>query len=77
MKTGEIDPYLKSRIDSLQFVIDKYLDGISACLMAGHGLHESPPAVPVAGEDESNAVYFFRRRIKTLMLEKWELTKQV
>ena len=64
MKTGAIDPHLKSQIDGLQFIINKYLDGISYCLIAGEGL-------------ESNAVYFFRRRIKSLVLQKWELTQLI
>ena len=64
MKIGTFDPDLKAKIDGLQYLINKYQDSLIACL--------------IASEDaETNATEFFRRRIKTLVAEKWALVKQI
>ena len=57
IKIGTIDPDLKAKIDGLQFLIDKYQDCLIACLIASEDI-------------ETNATYFFRRRIAELIAEK-------
>jgi len=64
MKQGAIDPTTKASIDGIQSVIDTYLD----CIIKSY---ENPHPISM------DCRVFYRKRIRVLHGEKWELVRQI